>query len=402
MSSSHPIKSSMAVYRTAWIVTAIFILSNAATPLYSFWQQSLGFASGVLTVIFSCYIIGLLLTLTVAGQLSDHYGRKALLLPCVGLAIIAAILFDQAHSIGVLMLARFLTGVSVGFVVSGGMANVVEHAQPHRKHFASLIASVAMVAGAGTGPLLAGVVAQYLPNPIHTVFRVEIAILCVALLALLNQKNQKLGGGTFKPRLPSVAKENLGIVLLGIAFFGPGITSTSFILSLGPKLIATFLGVNSPLVTGCMAFSMFLVAVGVQFAAKQYSSRTVFSLSGIGTVFSMIFVWIALKTGSAPWLIVSALLAGAGQGLGQLGGLTLIADRVPAQRRAEANAVFNMGGYVPAGAIPVLTGYLIDFWGLSIGIRSLALIIASLASLALTQLWRRVPKQSQTRTHGEA
>lgn len=402
MSSSHPIKSSMAVYRTAWIVTAIFILSNAATPLYSFWQQSLGFASGVLTVIFACYIIGLLLTLTVAGQLSDHYGRKALLLPCVGLAIIAAILFDQAHSIGVLMLARFLTGVSVGLVVSGGMANVVEHAQPHRKHFASLMASVAMVAGAGTGPLLAGVVAQYLPNPIHTVFRVEIAILCVALLALLNQKNQKLGGGTFKPRLPTVAKENLGIVLLGIAFFGPGITSTSFILSLGPKLIATFLGVNSPLVTGCMAFSMFLVAVAVQFAAKRYSSRTVFSLSGIGTVFSMIFVWIALETGSAPWLIVSALLAGAGQGLGQLGGLTLIADRVPAQRRAEANAVFNMGGYVPAGAIPVLTGYLIDFWGLSIGISSLALIIASLASLALMQLWRHVPKQSQARTHGEA
>ncbi|OIN45760.1 MFS transporter [Pseudomonas azotoformans] len=402
MSSSHPIKSSMAVYRTAWIVTAIFILSNAATPLYSFWQQSLGFASGVLTVIFACYIIGLLLTLTVAGQLSDHYGRKALLLPCVGLAIIAAILFDQAHSIGVLMLARFLTGVSVGLVVSGGMANVVEHAQPHRKHFASLMASVAMVAGAGTGPLLAGIVAQYLPNPIHTVFRVEIAILCVALLALLNQKNQKLGGGTFKPRLPTVAKENLGIVLLGIAFFGPGITSTSFILSLGPKLIATFLSVNSPLVTGCMAFSMFLVAVCVQFAAKRYSSRTVFSLSGIGTLFSMIFVWIALETGSAPWLIVSALLAGAGQGLGQLGGLTLIADRVPAQRRAEANAVFNMGGYVPAGAIPVLIGYLIDFWGLSIGISSLALIIASLASLALMQLWRHVPKQSQTRTHGEA
>lgn len=402
MSITHPQQSSMAVYRTAWIVTAIFILSNAATPLYSSWQQSLGFASGVLTVIFACYIIGLLLTLTVAGQLSDHYGRKALLLPCVGLAIIAAILFDQAHSIGVLMLARFLTGVSVGLVVSGGMANVVEHAQPHRKHFASLIASVAMVAGAGTGPLLAGGVAQYLPNPIHTVFRVEIAILCVALLALLNQKNQKLGVGTFKPRLPTVAKENLGIVLLGIAFFGPGITSTSFILSLGPKLIATFLGVNSPLVTGCMAFSMFLVAVGVQFAAKRYSSRTVFSLSGIGTVFSMIFVWIALETGSAPWLIVSALSAGAGQGLGQLGGLTLIADRVPAQRRAEANAVFNIGGYVPAGAIPVLTGYLIDFWGLSIGISSLALIIASLASLALMQLWRHVPKQSQTRTHGEA
>ena len=400
MSSTHLNQSPLAVYRTAWIVTAIFILSNAATPLYSSWQQSLGFTSGALTVIFACYIIGLLLTLTIAGQLSDHYGRKAVLLPCVGLAIVAAILFDQAECTGVLMLARFITGISVGLVVSGGMANVVEHAQPHRKHMASLMASVAMVAGAGTGPLMAGIVAQYFPNPVHTVFCIEIVLLCVALLALLNQKNLKLGRGSFKPRLPTVARQNLGSVLLGIAFFGPGITSTSFILSLGPKLIGTFLGVNSPLVTGSMAFSMFLVAVAVQFASKKLNNRTVFLLSGIGTISSMIFVWIALVTGSAAWLIASALLAGAGQGLGQLGGLTLIADNVPAQRRAEANAVFNMGGYVPAGALPVVTGYLIDFWGLSIGISALALSIASLASLALMHLWRRTPNQGQACTDG--
>lgn len=390
MSSTYPKQSSTAVYRTAWIVTAIFILSNAATPLYSLWQQSLGFASGVLTVIFSCYIIGLLLALTVAGQMSDHYGRKALLLPCVALAIVAAILFDQADSIGMLMLARFLTGVSVGLVVSGGMANVVEHAEPNRQHFGSLIASVAMVAGAGTGPLLAGVVAEYFPHPIRIVFRIEIALLLVALVALLNQQNQKHGVGSFKPSLPTVSKEHLGIVVLGVAFFGPGITSTSFVLSLGPKLITTFLSVNSPLVTGCMAFSMFVVAVAVQLAAKRLGSRTVFSLSGLGTILSMICVWISLEIGSTTWLIVAALLAGAGQGLGQLGGLTLIADRVPARRRAEANAVFNMGGYVPAGAIPVFTGYLIDFWGLTIGITSLAIIIASLACLALVQLRRGI------------
>ncbi len=86
------------------------------------------------------------------------------------------------------------------------------------------------------------------------------------------------------------------------------------------------------------------------------------------------------------WLIASALFAGAGQGLGQLGGLTLIADNVQSERRAEANAVFNMGGYIPAGSIPVLTGYLIDYFGLDTGITFLAGIIGCLGCLALTQL----------------
>lgn len=386
MSSATYKQGTLAVFRTAWIVTAIFILSNAATPLYSLWQQTLGFGLGTLTVIFACYIAGLLLTLTVAGQLSDHFGRKALLVPCIGLAIIAAVLFEQADSVRVLMIARFLTGVSVGLVVSGGMANVVEHAQPHRKHFAALMASVAMVIGAGTGPLMAGIVAQYFAEPVHTVFRMEIGLLCIALVAVLLQKNKKLGVGSFKPRWPTVARKHLGIVLLGIAFFGPGITSTSFVLSLGPKLITTFIGASSPLITGCMAFAMFVIAAGVQFIAKKARARTIFSASGIATIAAMLSVWIALDTGSVGWLVVSALLAGSGQGLGQLGGLSLIAETVPAQRRAEANAIFNMGGYIPAGAIPVLTGYLIDLHGLNVGIDTLAALIAVLACGAMFAL----------------
>jgi len=141
--------------------------------------------------------------------------------------------------------------------------------------------------------------------------------------------------------------------------------------------------------TGCMAFSMFVVAAAVQFAASNLNTRWVFTIAALATVLAMGCVWTALQVGSALWLIASALLAGTGQGLGQLGGLTLIADHVPAQRRAQANAVFNMGGYVPAGAIPVITGYLIDYRGLSVGIASLSLIIASLASMALVQLQRK-------------
>ncbi|MEK1854253.1 MAG: hypothetical protein AAAC48_20900 [Phyllobacterium sp.] len=46
--------------------------------------------------------------------------------------------------------------------------------------------------------------------------------------------------------------------------------------------------------------------------------------------------------------MAAAVFAGAGQGLGQLEGLTLIGTHVPTNRRAEANAVLNIGGgYVP-------------------------------------------------------
>ena len=306
-----------------------------------------------------------------------------MLLPGIVIAIVAAVLFEVAHSVFVLMLARFLTGVSVGIVVSAGMANVVEQTSSHRRQFASLIASVAMVAGAGSGPLLAGLIAHYYAGPIRLVFSAEILLLLLALVAVVRQPHRKLGTGAFRPKLPSIPKQSIGIVWLGVTFFGPGITATSFVLSLGPKMLATLLHTQQPLLSGVMAFFMFLVAVLVQFAMKPFGVKRMFALSGISTIAGMISVWLALHFGSATWLLVGALLAGAGQGLGQLGGLTLIAENVSANRRAEANAIFNIGGYIPAGIIPVATGYLIEFFGLEVGVTALACFIAGSALLAL-------------------
>jgi MFS family permease len=153
-------------------------------------------------------------------------------------------------------------------------------------------------------------------------------------------------------------------------------------------MLATLLHANSPLIAGFMAFAMFLTAVGVQFAAKKRGMNQVFMLSGLMTILAMGSLWTALQLGSPAWLIAAALLAGAGQGFGQLGGLTLIARNVAPKRRAEANAIFNMGGYVPAGIIPVVTGYLIDLFSLHVAISVLASVIAGLAVLALVALQR--------------
>jgi cyanate permease len=65
--------------------------------------------------------------------------------------------------------------------------------------------------------------------------------------------------------------------------------------------------------------------------------------------------------------------------MGQLGGLTLIGLHVPGERRAEANAVLNIGGYIPAGLMPLATGYLIDQAGLAVGAIFFAAALAAVA-----------------------
>jgi len=377
------------MWAAAWMVTAVFILSNAPTPLYVHWQQQLGFSAGMLTVIFATYIVGLLLTLLVAGQLSDRLGRKPVLIPGLLAAIVACILFATASSIVMLGIARLLTGIAIGVIVSAGMAGVVDMGGAERKRRASLAASVAMVLGAGLGPLLAGTLAQTIEYPVIPIFSIELIVLVSALIIASTLPFHRRPGRASEARhqhsklhLPTVPAPNRRHLAFGVAVFAPGITATSFVLSLGPSVLAKLLEVRSPLIAGSMACAMFLTATGVQFIVSRLHIRTIFLLGAASTILAMVSLTIAIHASAAVLLIVAALLAGAGQGLGQLGGLTLIGTHVPDNHRAEANAVLNIGGYIPAGLLPVATGYLIDAVGLEAGATAFAAVLAATAALA--------------------
>jgi predicted MFS family arabinose efflux permease len=377
-----PVQSQVPMWGAAGIVTAVFMLSNSPTPLYEHWRQEMGFSAGTLTVIFALYIAGLLGTLLVAGQLSDRYGRKPVLLPGLAAALVACLLFATANSVLALGIARFLTGIAVGVIVSAGMASVGDLGGDSRRRQAALLASVAMVFGAGLGPLLAGGLAQSMKQPIVTIFGIELLVLLSALAVtfwLPLRRPESSAGNAIRIRLPSVPAANRRHLALGISIFGPGITATSFVLALGPSLLSRLLQVHSPLIAGGMACAMFLTATGVQFAVRKWSVRSILLGGAAAIGLSMLSLGLAINAAIAPALILAALLAGAGQGLGQLGGLTLISLNVPDTRRAEANAVLNIGGYIPAGILPVATGYMIDFFGMPIAASLFAAVLAAAA-----------------------
>lgn len=376
----------------AWMVTGVFMLSNSPTPLYVHWQEQLGFSSGMLTVIFALYIAGLLGTLLLAGQLSDHYGRKPVLLPGLFAALAACGLFAGANSIGMLAAGRLLTGIAVGVIVSAGMAAVVDAGGIEHRRRAALLASIAMVLGAGLGPLLAGGLSQALAQPVVPIFTLEAAILLSALtIALCLPARNTQTRPPLRLRLPHVPAPNLRQVLCGIATFGPGITATSFVLSLGPSLLARLLHERSPLLAGGMACAMFFAAVGVQFAVRRWPVARIFLASALATVLAMLGLLLCIYGASATAFVTAALFAGAAQGLGQLGGLTLIGLHVPDSHRAQSNAVLNIGGYIPAGLLPVATGYLIDAVGLAQGATLFAVVLAAIALIGGLWAWRQTP-----------
>ncbi|WP_037676534.1 MFS transporter [Streptomyces griseus] len=376
------------IWRAAWPLTAVFMLSNAPTPLFVLWQHRIGFATGTLTVVFAMYIGGLLLALPVAGALSDRCGRRTVLLPSVLCALLACLLYATATSVAALLAARLLTGLAVGGAVAAGMAAVVDVGGPQRRRQASLAGSVAMGTGLATGPLLAGCVAQTLPAPTVTVFVMEAVLLLSALLVVRQMPNVRRPSTGSWLRVPSVPRRNRRDLLLGLAAYMPGMTGTAFLLALGPSLLAGLLGTANRIVAGGTAFVMFGASAAVQFVVSGWPTRRLLATATEATATGMALVVAAVHGRSIGLLVAAAVLAGAGQGMGQLGGFSLLGARVDAARLAESNAALSCWGYLFAGLLPVGSGYLGDVAGIGFSSTLLGVVVAVAAGAGGVYLTR--------------
>src|SRR5262245_59103499 len=71
----------------ASILVALLAASSAPTPLYPLYQDQWHLSALVVTIVFSAYSLALLLALLTTGALSDHLGRRPVL---VGALIVEA------------------------------------------------------------------------------------------------------------------------------------------------------------------------------------------------------------------------------------------------------------------------------------------------------------------------
>jgi MFS family permease len=375
----------------AWPIASVFMLANAAAPLYVVWQGEFGFSKGMLTAVFTWYMVGMAASLLVSGVASDRLGRKAVLLPALALAVVSAVLFATAQDVLALSVGRILAGAATGAMVSAGTAAVTDLAGSSRKRLAALLGSIGVAVGTGIGPLCGGLLSETLPGPTSTVFWIQIALLLTAILVVARMPLDRpgprgaTGGWVRVPRVPADSRRNL---FAAVAVAGPALATTSFMLSLAPSLLAEQLGTDNRIIAGAVAAVSFTASALSQIALKRLSVARLMSAAGGATIASAAALIAAVATAAPAALLIAAVFAGAAQGLGFLGGLSMLNEAVPAQRLAEANAAFNLSIYGVAGGLSLGLGYLSDAVGLGAAIDDFAIVLAALTVVGLALTWR--------------
>jgi MFS family permease len=175
-----------------WAVALTFLTLAAFTtlpsPLYGLYQARDGFSEFMLTVIYAAYAIGVIGALALAGHLSDWYGRKRLLIPAATLTIASAVVFLTWKSVPGLLLARVLSGISIGVAASTATAYLAELHARHRPEAsgtrAQVTATTVNMGGLGVGALVAGLLAQWFGDPLTAPYVVFLIAASLALVAV--------------------------------------------------------------------------------------------------------------------------------------------------------------------------------------------------------------------------
>ncbi|MFK3668602.1 MFS transporter [Leifsonia aquatica] len=381
---------------TALAFVAVALAVGAPSPLFVLYEQEWGFAPWLLTVAFAIYAVTLLITLLVAGSLSDHIGRRPVLIGALALQVVAMLMFLFATDIGWIIAARSVQGVATGAAMSTFTAALVELAPEKQKKLGATIGSTAPVGGIALGAFFTGLAVQFASAPTVLVF-VTLALLFAAgivVVAASPETVRRRPGAvrSLVPRLviPRAARgEFVGAIPLFLATW----MLAGLFIGLSPSILHGVFHLDSGLLNGAIVAVPPAVGAVAGLALTRAPARrtTVWAMAAI--VAGIVLAGAGIAGAILPLLFAGATVAGAGFGAGFSAMLRILAPLAPNDKRAELFAGIFLVSYLAYGVPALVAGELIATVGLLPTVLGYAVAIAAAAIVALVVQAIRVRRE---------
>ncbi len=369
----------MVVVWVAWVVLMAGV--NLPTPLYAVYSQRFGFSSAVLTAVFALYAFVLVPALMLFGQLSDRLGRRLVLLMGLGAGAAGLIIFALAESTAWLFAGRAFQGLAVGMASSAATAALVELEPARDTRRPALLAGLAQAGGSGAGPLIAGLLAEWAPDPLRLPYVVLlVATAAVGLLALRIPEPLRARSGRWqitRPAVPADIRRPFARIALTAAVLWAAV---ALFLSIVPSYAATLLETSNLALLGAITAVMLAASCAAQVVAHRgMASRRAQQAGLVLLALGLAGLVGASPLGSLPLLLVAAVLTGAGHGIGFLYAQDDLNRIAPADRRGEVTAAFITCIYVAVAGSVIAVGLLDTRTSLAVGVAIVASVLAAIA-----------------------
>ena len=353
-----PLSGRPALYLLASLIVTLLAASAAPTPLYAIYQARWGFTPITTTIVFGVYAVAVLVSLLTLGKLSDHVGRRPVLLAAITVQAAALLVFTVASGVPELLIARIVQGLATGAALGAIGAGLLD-VDRERGTFAN---SVAPGMGTGSGVLLSALAVRYLPAPTHLIYLalVGVFVLQAAGVVLMRETVSRTPGAlaSLRPeiRLPRTLR---GPVLVATPVLFAVWALAGLYAALGPALVYSLTGAQDIVLGGLSVFVLTLTAVISIVVLRATSARTVM-LTGILTLIAGAAVtMLALAITSTPVFFLGTAISGIGFGSGFQGGIRTVVPLAAAHERAGVLSLVYIVSYLGLGVPAVVAGFVI-------------------------------------------
>lgn len=361
-----------------WIIAAMLLVSLASSavpsPIYPVYAAEWHLTPLMLTAVFAIYVAGLLVSLLVAGRLSDHVGRKPVLV-VGGLGLTVSLgLFAVAHGFGALVLDRVVQGVSVGLLIGALGAALIDNSLERHPALAGVLNGAVPPIALATGALSSGALVEWGPAPeqfVYLLFGALLVLMLVALVVVPEQVTRR--PGALRSLRPTVSVPRSSRRLFR-SVAGSLIASWALgglFLSLVPSALGAVFGIGNHFAAGALIAVVTGVGAVTGIATQRLDARIGVLVGLVALVLGPIVTIGFVFAHSLPGLVVGSAIAGVGFGAGFQAPLRmLLATAAPTHRAGLLSTIYVVSYLafgVPAvigglleptvGLVPVLAGY---------------------------------------------
>jgi hypothetical protein len=362
----------------AVIVVFLALVSQSAipSPFYPIYSQQFHLPPIAVTVVFAVYVAGIIAMLLTVGGLSDHVGRRPVLVAGCLCGVAALVVFLAADGFTALLVARILQGISIGVSNAALAATLVDTAPRGNTRLAAVLAGALPPTGLALGALLGGIAIELAPHPTGAAYSASLIAVVIAgvLVLLLPETRRRRPGalGSLRPRIgiPVASRNAFGSVVGALI---AGWAMTGLYLALIPTVLAISWPSTAPLLRE-LPLSIFLAAAALSGVVLIRVQERFALLTGLAAlVAGALLAGAALAMPGVPalLLVVGTVVAGFGFGAtfqGSLRYLVAVSDptdraTIMAAALTIAFAAFGIpsvmaGAFVPAfGIVPVAVTY---------------------------------------------
>ncbi|PYY33258.1 MFS transporter [Curtobacterium sp. MCJR17_055] len=361
-----------------WIIAAMLLVALASSavpsPIYPVYAAEWHLTPLMLTAVFAVYVAGLLVSLLVAGRLSDHVGRKPVLVAGgIGLTVSLG-LFVVADGFGALVLDRVVQGVSVGLLIGALGAALIDNSLERHPALAGVLNGAVPPIALATGALSSGALVEWGPAPeqfVYLLFGALLVLMLVALAVVPERVTRR--PGALRSLRPTIAVPRSSRRLFrGVA--GSLIASWALgglFLSLVPSALGAVFGIDNHFAAGALIAVVTGVGAATGITTQWLDARVGVLIGLVALVLGPVVTIGFVFAQSLPGLVVGSAIAGVGFGAGFQAPLRmLLATAAPTHRAGLLSTIYVVSYLafgVPAvigglleptvGLVPVLAGY---------------------------------------------